>query len=91
MREDLREKGFLNGAVQVVLCPPKIIFRSKWKCWEIESSLTPPLSVFYRAAAAHQDWNQRSHFTSNLSVARRRDVIAADFYIVKMESAPFPD
>ena len=67
----------LNGAVQVVNRPPKIIFRSKWKCWEIESSLTPPLSVFYRAAA-HQDWNQRSHFTSNLSIARR-GVNAANF------------
>lgn len=54
MRE---KKGRLNGAVQVVNRPPKIIFRSKWKCWEIESSLTPPLSVFYRAV--NQDWAKK--------------------------------
>ena len=82
MREDLREKGFLNGAVQVVHRPPKIIFRSKWKCFEIESSLIPPFSVFYRVeTVAHLSWTKKSHLRwQNIWFCMKSEAEATNFY-----------
>ena len=80
-REEKSKRVLLNRAVQVVnrrgastrVCRPKIIFRSKWKCCEIESSPILPLAVYY--SVAQQDFTPKT-ILRLLSVSKHRRPIS---------------